>query len=214
MLAEFEQIEQAFGADKAADLRKALHYLLRHQFVFAGDRGTAIAYNTVMDGRFRAAVDAFFDTCGYRLHRDPEAQWAGIVAIDEDVPLPRLRLDEMIVILVLAAHWQDEVNVGAVEERATVVTTLNALYDRYRDLVHANGRTAITTSRFLDILKEAGQRGLVQIGDYDSNERDYEVVIRPMIKLVSGGDVLARIERFLRQEEARGSADARGQTNR
>ncbi|HXW28940.1 MAG TPA: DUF4194 domain-containing protein [Xanthobacteraceae bacterium] len=214
MLAEFEQIEQAFGADKAADLRKALHYLLRHQFVFAGDRGTAIAYNTVMDGRFRAAVDAFFDTCGYRLHRDPEAQWAGIIAIDEDVPLPRLRLDEMIVILVLAAHWQDEVNVGAVEERATVVTTLNALYDRYRDLVHANGRTAITTSRFLDILKEAGQRGLVQIGDYDSNERDYEVVIRPMIKLVSGGDVLARIERFLRQEEARGSADARGQTNR
>lgn len=214
MLAEFEQIEQAFGADKAADLRKALHYLLRHQFVFAGDRGTAIAYNTVMDGRFRAAVDAFFDTCGYRLHRDPEAQWAGIIAIDEDVPLPRLRLDEMIVILVLAAHWQDEVNVGAVEERATVVTTLNALYDRYRDLVHANGRTAMTTSRFLDILKEAGQRGLVQIGDYDSNERDYEVVIRPMIKLVSGGDVLARIERFLRQEEARGSADARGQTNR
>lgn len=214
MLAEFEQIEQAFGADKAADLRKALHYLLRHQFVFAGDRGTAIAYNTVMDGRFRGAVDAFFDTCGYRLHRDPEAQWAGIVAIDEDVPLPRLRLDEMIVILVLAAHWQDEVNVGAVEERATVVTTLNALYDRYRDLVHANGRAAITTSRFLDILKEAGQRGLVHIGDYDSNERDYEVVIRPMIKLVSGGDVLARIERFLRQEEARGPADARGQTDR
>jgi hypothetical protein len=214
MLAEFEEIEHAFGADKAADLRKAIHYLLRHQFVFAGDRGTAVAYNTLMDGRFRHALDAFFDTCGYRLHRDPEAQWAGIVASDEDVPLPRLRLDEMVVILVLAAHWQDEVNVGAVEDRATVVTTLNTLYDRYRDLVHVNGRAAITTSRFLDILKEAGQRSLVQISDYDSDERDYEVVIRPMIKLVSGGDVLTRIERFLKQEETRGPLDAKGRTDR
>jgi hypothetical protein len=166
-----------------------------------------------MDGRFRQALDAFFDTCGYRLHRDPEAQWAGIVAIDADVPLPRLRLDEMIVILVLAAHWQDEVNVGAVEDRATVVTTLNTLYDRYRDLVHANGRAAIATSRFLDILKEAGQRSLVQISDYNSDERDYEVVIRPMIKLVSGGDVLARIDRFLKQQETRGPEDAKGRTD-
>jgi hypothetical protein len=214
MLSEFEQIEHAFGTDKAADLRKALHFLLRHQFVFAGDRGTAIAYNTIMDGRFRNVVDAFFDSCGYRVYRDPEAQWAGIVAVDEDVPLPRLRLDEMIVLLVLAAHWQDEVNVGAVEDRATVVTTLNSLYDRYRDLVQTNGRAAIPTSRFVDILKEAAQRSLVQMSDYDAEERDYEIVIRPMIKLISGGDVLARIDRYLKQEDARGSTDAKGHTDR
>ena len=133
MLSEFEQIEHAFGAEKAADVRKTLHFLLRHQFVFAGDRGTTVAYNTIMDGRFRDTIDAFFDSCGYRLHRDPEAQWAGIVAADEDVPLPRMKLDETIVALVLAAHWQDEVNIGAVEDRATVVTTLNTLYDRYRE---------------------------------------------------------------------------------
>jgi hypothetical protein len=213
MLSEFEQIEHAFGTDKAADLRKALHFLLRHQFVFAGDRGTAIAYNTIMDGRFRGVVDAFFDSCGYRVYRDPEAQWAGIVAVDEEVPLPKLRLDEMIVILVLAAHWQDEVNVGAVEDRATVVTTLNALYDRYRDLVQTNGRAAIPTSRFVDILKEAAQRSLVQMSDYDAEQRDYEIVIRPMIKLISGGDVLARIERYLKQQEARGSTNAKGHTD-
>jgi len=40
------------------------------------------------------------------------------------------------------------------------------------------------------------------------------VVIRPMIKLISGGDVLTRIERYLNQEEARGSTDAKGQTDR
>ena len=163
MLSEFEQIEHALGAEKSADVRKALHFLLRHQFVFAGDRGTTVAYNTIMDGRFRDTIDAFFDSCGYRVHRDPEAQWAGIVAADEDVPLPRMKLDETIVALVLAAHWQDEVNIGAVEDRATVVTTLNTLYDRYREMVQANGRSAVPTSRFHEILKEVEQRSLVDI---------------------------------------------------
>jgi len=210
MLSEFENLEHAAGPDKAADLRKALHFLLRRQFMFAGDRGTASLYNTVTDGRFRLVVDEFFDSCGYRVHRDPEAQWVGIVAADGEVPLPRMKLDETIVVLVLAVHWQDEVNVGAVEERATVVTTLNTLYDRYREMVQGNARNAISIARFHDILKEIGQRSLVAIGDFDADERDYEVVIRPMIKLISGGDALARLERYVVQEEARQAADADG----
>ena len=112
MLSEFEAIERTYGVEKAADLRKALHFLLRRQFVFAGDPRTGTVYNVIMDGRFRSVIDGFFDSCGYRVHRDAEAQWAGITALGEDVPLPRMKLDETIVILVLAAHWQDEVNVG------------------------------------------------------------------------------------------------------
>jgi len=210
MLSEFEDIESAAGAEKAADLRKALHFLMRHQFVFAGDRGTATTYNTIMDGRFRNVIDNFFDSCGYRVHRDPEAQWAGIVATDDEVPLPKMKLDETIVVLVLAAHWQDEINVGAVEERATVLTTLNTLYDRYREMVQTNSKNAMTPSRFHEVLKEAAQRSLVGIGDFDPDERDYEVEIRPMIKLISGGDALARLERYARHEEAREPADATG----
>jgi hypothetical protein len=203
MLSEFEQIERSAGAEKAADVRKTLHFLLRRQFVFAGDARTATVYNTIMDSRFRSAVDGFFDSCGYRVHRDPEAQWAGITALDEDVPLPRMKLDETIVVLVLAAHWQDEVNVGAVEDRALVVTTLNTLYDRYREMVQPNGAHAISTTRFREILKEASQRSLVDVGDFDPGQQDCEVAIRPMIKLISGGDALARIERYVRQEEVR-----------
>jgi len=203
MLSEFEQIEHAVGVEKAADVRKTLHFLLRHQFVFAGDRGTAVAYAIVMDGRFRGAVDQFFDSCGYRVHRDSEAQWAGIVAADDEVPLPRMKLDETIVVLVLAAYWQDEVNIGAVEDRATVVTTLNTLYDRYREMVQANSKNAISTSRFHEILREAEQRSLVDIGELDPDQRDYQVSIRPMIKLISGGDALVRLERYVRHEEAR-----------
>jgi hypothetical protein len=203
MLSELEAIDRTAGAEKAGDLRKALHFLLRRQFVFAGDSRTGTVYSTIMDGRFRNVIDGFFDSCGYRVHRDPEAQWAGITAIDEEVPLPRMKLDETIVALVLAAHWQDEVNVGAVEDRAIVVTTLNTLYDRYRDMVQPNASQAISTTRFREILKEAGQRSLVDVGEFDPDQQDCEVAIRPMIKLISGGDALQRIERYVRHEQSR-----------
>jgi Domain of unknown function (DUF4194) len=201
MLSEFEAIERTYGAEKAGDLRKAIHFLLRRQFVFAGDPRTSTVYSVLTDGRFRSVIDGFFDSCGYRVHRDTEAQWAGITAMGEDVPLPNMKLDETIVILVLAAHWQDEVNVGAVEDRAVVVTTLNTLLDRYKDMVHANGSSSITSSRFREILKEASQRGLVDVGDYDAAAQDLEVAIRPMIRLISGADALQRIERYVRSQE-------------
>jgi hypothetical protein len=201
MLSEFETIERTLGAEKAGDLRKALHFLLRRQFVFAGDPRTATVYSVLMDGRFRAVIDGFFDSCGYRVHRDTEAQWAGITALGEDVPLPKMKLDDTIVTLVLAAHWQDEVNVGAVEDRAVVVTTLNTLFDRYKEMVQPNGSSSISLARFREILKEASQRSLVDVGDFDAEVQDVEVAIRPMIKLISGADALQRIERFVRSQE-------------
>ena len=201
MLSEFEAIERTYGAERAADLRKALHFLLRRQFVFAGDARTGTIYNVIMDGRFRSVIDGFFDSCGYRVHRDAEAQWAGITALGEDVPLPKMKLDETIVMLVLAAHWQDEVNVGAVEDRAIVVTTLNTLFDRYKEMLQGSETSAISLRRFREILAEASQRGLVDIGDLDAEAQDIEVAIRPMIKLISGADALQRIERYLRSQE-------------
>jgi hypothetical protein len=202
MLSEFEAIERTLGMEKASDLRKAIHFLLRRQFVFAGDPRTGTVFNILMDSRFKPVIDGFFDSCGYRVHRDAEAQWAGITALGEDVPLPRMKLDETIVILVLAAHWQDEVNVGAVEDRAIVITTLNTLFDRYKDMVQSNGSSSISLTRFREILKEASQRGLVDVGDIDAEAQDAEVAIRPMIKLISGADALQRIERFVRSQEA------------
>jgi len=59
MLSEFEAIERTYGSEKAGDLRKALHFVLRRQFVFAGDARTGAIYNVIMDGRFRSVIDGF-----------------------------------------------------------------------------------------------------------------------------------------------------------
>src|SRR5216683_2881431 len=137
MLSEFETIERTLGAEKAGDLRKALHFLLRRQFVFAGDPRTGTVYNVLMDGRFRAVIDGFFDSCGYRVHRDTEAQWAGITALGEDVPLPKMKLDETNCTPCPRGPLQGGGHRRPVEERPGLVYTLNTLFDRYKEMVQS-----------------------------------------------------------------------------
>ena len=138
MLAEFDEIEARYGAEKAADLRKACRYLIRHQFAYSGDRGVATIYNTLTDNRFRGAVDGLFDSLGYRVLRNAEEQWVGILFDDDDAAsFPKLRLDETIVLLVTAGHWQDDADRGDLFDRATSMTTVNVLYERYKDLLQS-----------------------------------------------------------------------------
>lgn len=202
MLGEFERIEQTFGVEKAADLRKACRYLIRNQFAYSGDRGVAIVYNTLTDNRFRPVVDAFFDSLGYRIQRNADEQWVGII-LDDDDPgsTPKLRIEETIVVLVLGAHWQEEADVGALVDRAVAVTSLNILHDRYKDMIANAGKVAMPVGRFLDVLREVAARNLVWIGDYDGDANDREVEIRPMIKLVSGASELDRLEAYVKLEE-------------
>ncbi len=136
MLSEFDQIEATFGAEKAADLRKACRYLLRNQFAYSGDRGAATVYNTLTDARFRRVADELFDSLGYRVHRNAEEQWVGILLDDDDASsVPKMKLEETIIVLVLGRHWQEEADLGNLLDRATALTTVNVLHERYRDMV-------------------------------------------------------------------------------
>lgn len=202
MLSEFERIEAEFGMERGADLRKACRYLIRNQFAYSGDRGVATIYNTLSDGRFRRTIDDFFDCLGYRVIRDGEEQWVGIILDDDDASsVPKLKMDETVVVLVLAGHWQEEADRGNLQDRAVALTTLNILHERYRDMLPSPAKAAITPSRFSEILKELTLRNLIWIGELDREQQDKEVEIRPMIKLVSGDAPLRRIEDYIRSEE-------------
>ncbi|WP_192246871.1 DUF4194 domain-containing protein [Mesorhizobium silamurunense] len=202
MLNEFEEVEARYGADKGADLRKACRYLLRHQFVYSGDRGVATVYDVIMDSRFRRVIDGFFDCIGYRVHREHDEQWAGIALADEEMSsTPKMKADETIVLLVAAAHWQDEANQGNVEERATVLTTFNVLYEKYREMAERGTKMLMPQSRFQDVLEDLAARNLIWLGEFDRVLQDREVVVRPIIKLVSGSDALRRIEEQVALED-------------
>ncbi len=202
MLAEFDRVEAEYGVERAEILRKACRTLVRNQFVYAGDRGAAVAYSALTDARFRRTVDDLFDGLGYRVIRSGEEQWVGIVTdADEAASAPKLRIDETLAVLVLASHWQDDADRGDLGERAVALTTANALHERYRDMTQSPGKATVSMVRFLEILKKLGARSIVRVGDLDREQQDREVEVRPMIKLLSGDAALKRIEDHVRQEE-------------
>ncbi|PBB39666.1 DUF4194 domain-containing protein [Mesorhizobium sp. WSM3868] len=114
---------------------------------------------------------------------------------------PKMKADETIVLLVAAAHWQDEANQGNVEERATVLTTFNVLYEKYREMAERGTKMLVSQSRFQDVLEDLAARNLIWLGEFDRVLQDREVVVRPIIKLVSGSDALRRIEEQVALED-------------
>jgi hypothetical protein len=88
-----------------------------------------------------------------------------------------------------------------VVERAVVTTTLNVLFERYRDIAGRNRKEALTTARLEESLREFERRALVDLGEFDPEEQDREVRIRPMVTLLVDGGTLERLERFAAETE-------------
>lgn len=220
MLHDLAALAGRYGDDRTVDIMRAVNYLLRHQFIHSGDRGTVALYATATDARFESFLRDWFDVAGYRLVANPQEQWIGLLPDAQELPLPRMRLDETVTVLLLAAVWQEEVNAGNVGSRATVATTVNALHERYSDLVGRGRAAALPPRRMLDILRELARRGIVAVAEEDVEAQDMDLTIRPTVRLLAGEAVLAKLSAFAADEEARlqpaanddGGSDAAGDT--
>lgn len=206
VLQELAELESRFGEAVAADIRKTANLLLRGQFLFAGDRGATHAYEMLTVARFRPYFTALFDALGYELRSNESEQWVGLLP-DSDLELfPRMQQEHTRVLLVLALVWQEKINEGGAEARAIVLTSLNELFDRYRDIASRNRKENLTTARFEEALREFQRRSLVEIGELDPDEEDKQVAIRPMVHLLVDGNVLDRLERFAADAEGAAAA--------
>ncbi|MBV8651350.1 MAG: DUF4194 domain-containing protein, partial [Alphaproteobacteria bacterium] len=121
MLRELQELE--IKGHDPVKIIKAAHTLMRRQFLFAGDRGIAQAYDMATDPKFARYLEAYFDGIGYRMVRNEAEQWVGLLPDADLVPLAQMKTDETIVLLLLALVWQECVNDGEVKERAVVETT-------------------------------------------------------------------------------------------
>lgn len=202
MLKDLTEIESRFGEAAVDDVRKAANLLLRRQFVFAGDRGSTHAYELLISPRFRLYFTALFDALGYDLRISEAEQWVGLLPDAELESFPRMPVQHTVVLLVLALVWQEEVNRGGAGARAVVTTTLNALFERYRDVTTRGRKEALTTARFEEALREFQRRGLVDVGQLDPEEDDKQVDIRPMVHLLVDGNALDRLDRFAAEVDA------------
>lgn len=200
-LAELADIENRFGEKAVEDVRHTANLLLRRQFLFAGDRGSTHAYEILTSSRYRKYFTALFDALGYVFRNSDHEQWVGLLPDTDLDAFPKMRTEHTIVLLVLALTWQEEINRGAAGTRAVVTTSVNSLYERYRDAVAHSRKEALSTTRMEDTLRDFERRSLVRLNDFNPDEQDREVDIRPMVHLLVDGNALARLERFATEAE-------------
>lgn len=203
-LADFEdkvtKVKGQAAAETAVEtLRRALNVLLDRQFIYNGDRGMAHLYEALLRPDARQIVEGVLDALGYALVVETTDQWVGLVPSEEGgFHGARLRIDETIIILLLGMIWQEGMNTGLSEDRATVPTTSDEVFTKHAAIL---GRERIPRARFQDILQDLRRRALLEIGEEDPETRDVLLRIRSTIRLVSGEAHLQLLERFAQESD-------------
>lgn len=195
MLVEFTDLESRNlrGFQRVTLL---IAHLMRNQFVHAEDRGATSLLETMHRPELARLVEGYFDVAGYRLvHRASEG-WVGILPDPERISLPKLRIDETIVLLVARRLWEEALQLGEIQANGTVRTTLNEAYAAYQGIVAGSRRAALSPGDFRDVLRLVERRAVVRLGEFDPDAQDMDLDIRALIATVAGDDFMASLEQL------------------
>jgi hypothetical protein len=196
MLDEFARLEESNPRD-AQRVTQLIAHLMRDQFVHVEDRGSATHMETLLRPGLKVFIDAYFEVAGYRLvHRETEG-WAGILPDPERISLPRMRTEETIVLLVLRRLWEEALQLGDIQDKGTVRTSLNEAYAAYQEIVAGTRRSTLSASAFREILETLEKRAMVRLGAFDPELQDMDLDIRALVATVVGDDFVASLELLL-----------------
>jgi len=203
-LSELTRIEESYGSAGVQKLRHAANTLLRYQFVFSGDRGRASTLETMSNPIYRRALEAMFDAMGYRLVMEDREQWAGLLPDTEDVSLPKISMESTLVLLVLSIVWQEQIHKGDGDTRAVVLVSYNDFFERYRDLVSRSRKEHLNDPAMRQILRAEFQpRGIVRLSEFDADNDDFDLEIRPIVSRLTPDHVLKKLETYANIEGAK-----------
>jgi len=182
---------------------QAINYLFRYQFAHTHDRRARKHYMVFKIAKLRPFLKDYFEVSGHRFVVDEDNGWAGLLPDIDVVPLPTMRVEETIVLLTLAAAWQEGIADNTMVAGGITQTTCDELYTCYQDLFCQKGRTALRPNQFGSILKKFKRRGLVRIDAFEDDPEDFEVDIRPIVSRLAGEDFIKRIQNWASSEEER-----------
>ncbi len=200
MLAEFAALE-ARDPRHMQRATQVIGHLLRHQFLHVEDRGSSTLLETLLRPDLERLISSYFDVAGYRLVVRESEGWAGILPDTEQITLPRMRIDETLVLLLLRRLWEEGVQEGDVERYGSVLVTLNEAYDAYQDMVARARRPSLSINDFKAQVESLERRAIVRLGDYDEDIQDIGLAIRALIATVAGDDFLGALEQLLARPE-------------
>ncbi len=199
MLVEFTELE-ARDPRRMERVTQVIGHLLRHQFLHVEDRGSPPMLETLLRADSERLVAAYFDVAGYRLVVRGSEGWAGILPDPERISLPRMRIDETLVLLLLRRLWEEAVQEGDLQRHGSVLLTLNEAFAAYQEVVARARRPAMNVQDFREAVRSLERRALVRLGEYDPDAQDQELTVRAVLSTVAGDDFLASLELLLRAD--------------
>jgi len=198
MLVEFLEIDDKNTQDAGA-LQKAITLLLRHQFIYAGERGFAHPYEVLNRPINRRFVQNLCSSLGYRFEIAETEGWCGLMPDFEALEgvLPKMPIRRSVVLLVCAHLWYEMFGDGNIDfDTHVAVTTFNEFEALYQEIAAKGRAAAMTSSALENELLALEKYHLIKLYEFNEDEQDRELEIRPIIKVAAGEAYLKKLEKF------------------
>jgi len=187
--------QQSNGVYAVADFERAAYRLVTEQMLYAGDRGTRVAYHLVED-HFDDFVAALAPL-GIRLERN--AHYRYVVALPAHGEGTPVTLDETLLLLVLRQRYDEAMRQGRIEDQGEVIVELPELQEAYQALI---GRPMPETGALRTLVRTLRRWGVCRLVDSEPDDpQPFHLRVRPAIVEVVGETWLQRLDQHNRDED-------------
>jgi hypothetical protein len=187
--------QQSNGVYAVADFERAAYRLVTEQVLYAGDRGTRVAYHLVED-HFDDFVAALAPL-GIRLERN--AHYRYVVALPAHGEGTPVTLDETLLLLVLRQRYDEAMRQGRIEDQGEVIVELPELQEAYQALI---GRPMPETGALRTLVRTLRRWGVCRLVDSEPDDpQPFHLRVRPAIVEVVGETWLQRLDQHNRDED-------------
>jgi hypothetical protein len=200
MLSDLRRVADGAPDLEPEDLRRAAGALLAQQFLFVESAAQRADYRLVVDH-----FDYFrnlFDALGWTLHRDDDFGFVGVVPGQAEAHA-RLRLEETLLLLTARLVYEEGMD-RFQAERGSVWVDAEDLLGRYEALLR---RERPKRTEFLEMLARLARHGLLERHAQEGQELP-RLRILPTVRVVTGEDVLRRIEGYVAELESDAEEEA------
>ncbi len=189
MLRDLRRVTDRDESLEAEQLKQAAARLLKQQFLVR-ERAADREHLRLVSDHFEY-FENLFDALGWDLHRDDDFGFIGILP-GEEQSHARLKLIDTLLVLCLRLFYEEGMDRFEVRDGSVFIDS-NALLERYETLF--TGRRLPPKGEYREVLGRLRRRSLIETGESDDQGLP-RLRILPIIRLITGPNVIERIEAF------------------
>ncbi|WP_024889134.1 DUF4194 domain-containing protein [Luteimonas huabeiensis] len=186
--------QQSNGLYAVQDFERAAYRLVTEQVLYAGDRGSRLAYHLIED-HFDDFVAALAPL-GLRLERNAHYRYVAALPVHgEGTPVT---LAETLLLLVLRQRYDEAMRQGLVEDEGVVTVELPELQEAYQALA---GRAMPEVGALRELARTLRRWGVCRLVESEPDDpQPFHLQVRPAIVDIVGEQWLQRLDQHNRDD--------------